>query len=668
MLCLGFSGGLNRVHENPYALPATFTHDGAAALVEDGEVVTAIEEERLNRIKHSNKFPEEAIRYCLERHGAGAADVDQFAFYATEEYCNARLAYLHRTQPSMPTFIDARTRLAVLLSEALDADVDLGRIHFFRHHMAHAASASAVSGFERSLVLAIDGYGDDLSGLVACGEGSALTELTSFPQRKSLGMLYLNVIEFLGYGRFDEYKVMALAPYGDPEVYRSLLAGLYELRPGGDYELDFNQIAGHLTGQVDVRKPGQPLEQRHYDLAAALQEALEKIVLHILVHHREATGLSELCIAGGVALNCTMNGAIASSGCFDGVFVQPAAHDAGCALGAALLGSHQEGRPARGGRLRNVYWGTDVGEQDEVAAVLDRWRGLVSFERYDNIEAETATRLADGQVVGWAQGRSEFGPRALGNRSILADPRREANRERINAMVKKRESYRPFAPSVLEEAAHELFDLPAGTDEYEFMLYVVDVREEMRTVLPAITHVDGTARVQVVPQSENPRFWKLIYSFGEITGVPALLNTSFNNNVEPIVDSVEDAVVSFLTTTLDLLVVGDFAVSRRAPEDDARLSLRASLPPHVLVAKSRRHVSRDRATVSAELMATYGSGSGEPISLELADWLIGLDGDRPLADLLAGAPPSSRQGELLDEVDRLWTLRLLRLRPGDERG
>lgn len=255
MLCLGFSGGLNRAHENPYALPSAFTHDGAAALVEDGAIVTAIEEERLNRIKHSNKFPEEAIRFCLERHGASAADVDRFVFYATEDYCNELLAYLHRTRPGMSTFVDARTTLTRLLGETLQTEIDPQRIVFVRHHMAHAASASAVSGFDRCLVLAIDGYGDGLSGLVARGEGSALAELATFPQRKSLGLLYLNVIEFLGYGQFDEYKVMALAPYGDPAIYRSLLSDLYELRPEGEYELDVGEIAAHLSGRLRCASP-----------------------------------------------------------------------------------------------------------------------------------------------------------------------------------------------------------------------------------------------------------------------------------------------------------------------------------------------------------------------------------------------------------------------------
>jgi len=311
-----------------------------------------------------------------------------------------------------------------------------------------------------------------------------------------------------------------------------------------------------------------------------------------------------------------------------------------------------------------VYWGTHVGKQNEVASVLDRWGDFVTFDYHNDVELETAARLAEGQVVGWAQGRSEFGPRALGNRSILADPRREANRERINAMVKKRESYRPFAPSVLEEAAHDIFDLSAGTDEYEFMLFIVTVREEMRPILPAITHVDGTARVQTVSRTENPRFWKLIHAFGELTGVPVLLNTSFNNNVEPIVDSAEDAIVSFLTTTLDLLVVGDFTVSRRVPERTSRLALRASLPPYVSVAKTRRFVSPDRAAVTAELKLTHGFDTGEPISLELADRLIALDGEQSLAGLLGGRALSNGHDPLLDEVERLWALRLLRLQPG----
>jgi carbamoyltransferase len=563
MLCLGFSGGLDRVHENPYAIPAAFTHDGAAALVEDGAIVTAIEEERLNRIKHSNKFPEQAIRYCLRRRGVSADDVDAFAFYATEEYCNALLTYLHRTRPHMPPFVDARTCLRELLGEALDTDVGPERIVFVRHHMAHAASASAVSGFAESLVLAIDGYGDGISGMVARGERSALTALTTFAQRKSLGLLYLGVIEFLGYGRFDEYKVMALAPYGDPAVHRPLLADLYELRVDGDYELDVGQLADRLTGRVALRKPGDPLEQRHYDLAAALQEALERIVLHVLAHHRRETGLRELCLAGGVALNCTMNGRIAASGCFDGVFVQPAAHDAGCALGAALLASHEGGKPARRERLRHVYWGTHVGEREEIEAVLDRWSDLVAFEHREAVERETAARLADGQVVGWAQGRSEFGPRALGNRSILAAPHTVQMKDRLNKEIKYREEFRPFAPAVPIEHADRYFELPPGGARLgAFMSGVFPVKPEWREKLAAITHVDGTARLQTVEKDNAPRFYALLERYGALTGIPVLLNTSFNLAGEPIVTRAVEGYSTFRRCGIDMLVAGRHLVTK----------------------------------------------------------------------------------------------------------
>jgi carbamoyltransferase len=662
MLCLGFSGGLNRVHENPFQLPRALTHDGAAALVDDGEIVAAIEEERLNRIKHSNKFPQHAMRFCLERAGATIADVDRFAFYATEEYCNSLLARMHLTVPEMTQLPDARSLMCHLLGQEFDHAVDPTRIVFTRHHMAHGASAAAVSGFDRGLMLAIDGYGDFISGLVASTEGGTLSEITTFPQNKSLGLMYLDVIQFIGYKQFDEYKVMGLAPYGDPAVFRDVLGQVYALRPEGEYDLHLDRIVPTLLGAVEVRKPGQPITQQHMDLAAAVQEALENIVLHVLTHHRQTTGLDKLSMAGGVALNCTMNGKIARSGLFREMFVQPAAHDAGCALGAALLVSDAEGKPAPRRPLRHVFWGTDIGAENAVGAELDSWRGFLTFDRSPDVTVQTAALLASGSVVGWVQGRSEFGPRALGNRSILADPRPEENRERVNKMVKKRESYRPFAPSVLEEHARDYFDLPDGDGAYPFMITVFDVKDDKRGLLGAVTHVDGSARPQTVSRQTNPRYWELIKAFQRLTGVPVLLNTSFNNNVEPIVDSVHDAVVSFLTTELDCLVVGDFVARKGQPRRADWLALRLSLPTHIRLQQTKGYVGPTEIAVVSELRTTYDARVAFEVSERLAALLMRLDGEQSLAELLE-PEPEENQEILLKELEAAWAMRLVRLRP-----
>jgi carbamoyltransferase len=560
MLCVGISGGFNFVHENVYKFGYGFSHDGAAALIEDGAVIAAIEEERLNRIKHSNKFPEGALRYCLHRRNASPKDVECFAFYLREDCCNNILSrsYLYHEHEQTNRLVDTRGLLRDRLQQTFQCDIAPERILFVPHHMAHAASAFALSGFEKSLVLAIDGIGDFLSGIVAAGEGPRLQELKRFHMKKSLGALYFSITRLLGYTYFDEYKVMGLAPYGDPSRYRTALRELYDLLPDGDYELRLDGVASSLVSKIRPRRRGEPIEQEHKDLAASLQEALEEIVLHILSHYNSTAPYRNLCLAGGVAQNCTMNGKILYSGMFDQVFVQPASHDAGCALGAALIASNGHASNTAPKRLRDVYWGNDIGDAATIVAELDRWSGLIAYERPPDIARRSAELLANGAVIGWVQGRSEFGPRALGNRSILADPRPGENKDRINKMIKKREAYRPFAPSILEEDAYEYFDIPPRRGSYSFMSFVVTVREDKRALLGAITHVDGTARLQTVSRDANPRFWTLLNYFKQLTGIPCLLNTSFNNNAEPIVESIENSVVTYLTTGLDYLIVGDF--------------------------------------------------------------------------------------------------------------
>ncbi|TWA91997.1 carbamoyltransferase family protein [Bradyrhizobium stylosanthis] len=664
MLCLGVSGGLDRVYECRPELPSTFLHDGAAVLVRDGRVIAAVEEERLNRIKHSNKFPSQSIQYCLEAAGVELKDVDRIAFYATEAYCNAMLERLFVSQPSDAIPMDARLLLRTMLGQEFGTEVDPSRISFVSHHQAHAVSAFAMSGFEQSLVLAIDGGGDFLSGLVAIGSGTEVNILQSFPESNSLGLFYLETIRYLGYSLFDEYKVMGLAPYGDPAPYRNLFAQFYELSENGCYRLYLDRIGPALVRNIQVRQKGMPFTQQHRDVSASLQEALERVVFHILKHYREATGMNRLCLAGGVAHNCTVNGKLLYSGLFEDIFVQPAAHDAGCALGAALMASHEGGRPAPRERLQDVYWGPDLGTEHAVEQELNAWAGHLDIERSDDVSGRAADWMASGAVIGWVQGRSEFGPRALGNRSILADPRPAANKDRINAMVKKREGYRPFAPSVLAEDAPEYFDLPAGETEFPFMNVVVRVRNSKRDSLGAITHVDGTARLQTVSRKSNPTYWSLIDEFKKRTGIPVLLNTSFNNNAEPIVDSVADAVATFLTTELDALVVGPFLVKKRAVTLEDWTSLAVSLPPYVSLYRVRAHTARDRQETVCEIRTAFSGGGTVPISGVLFDLLMRIKGESVLRDLFDSMMMDHAEREtLVEELKGLWEQRRVRLHP-----
>ncbi|MER9618643.1 carbamoyltransferase [Mesorhizobium sp. M0207] len=666
MLCLGISGGLDQVHENRFELRNAFMHDGAAVLVRDGRVIAAVEEERLNRMKHSNKLPIRSIQYCLSAAGVQLNDIDRVALYASEPYANAMLEGMSASHPDILSIpLDAKTLVQDLLTREFGTKLDSSRISFVSHHQAHAVSAFAMSGFEQSLILAIDGSGDFLSGLLAVGSGTEITQLEAFPENNSLGLFYLETIRYLGYGLFDEYKVMGLAPYGDPAPYRELFEQFYELSAnGGGYRVHLDRIGPALLRNIEVRRKGMPFTQQHRDVSASLQEALERIVFHILRHHREATGMKRLCLAGGVAHNCTMNGKLLYSGLFEDIFVQPASHDAGCALGAALIVSNEIGRPAPCERLQEVYWGPDLGSERAVQQELNAWAGHLEVERSDDVASSAADWIANGAVIGWVQGRSEFGPRALGNRSILADPRPAANKDRINAMVKKREGYRPFAPSVLEEDASEFFDLPDGRHEFPFMNFVVRVRDSKRALLGAITHVDGTARLQTVSRNANPAYWEVINAFKKRTGTPILLNTSFNNNAEPIVDSVADAIATFLTTELDGLVVGPFLVKKRAATLQDWTALAVSLPPYVSLHQTRAYKAPDRRETHCEISTTHFSSDSVRISHDLFNLLMRIEGEAVLGDLLNTiAPDQAKREALMEGLRRLWEQRLVRLHP-----
>lgn len=580
MVTAGLCGGLDRAGENRFGVKHTAFHDAACVLVEDGQVTAAIEEERLNRIKHTNKCPIRALRFCLDERGLSIADVDALAFGVRETYLDEVLA--HRYAASRTAGLQTgRQFLQALVEEELGQRIDPARFHFVDHHFAHACSAYYPSGFDRALVFTTDGVGDGLSGSLYAAEAGELALLHEFPEADSLGFFYLDVTRYLGFDLFDEYKVMGLAPYGDPGRFEPVFTRLYELLPDGTYRFDCERMRG-LWQDLPARPSGGEPTQSDMDVAMALQVALERIVEHVLTHAKRATGLEDLCLAGGVALNCRMNGALLRRGLFRRIFAQPAAHDAGLALGAALHVDRQShARPMPRARMRHVYWGGRCGTTQEIEALLAKWDPFIAWERVDDPPAAAATLMSEGAILGWVRGRSEFGPRALGNRSILADPRPAANKDVINALVKKREAFRPFAPSVLEEHAAEIFELPDGCASLPFMLFTVPVREPYRALLGAITHVDGSARVQTVSREDNPCYWRLIDAFRQRTGVPVVLNTSFNNYAEPIVESAETSLVCFLTTGLPVLVLEDWIVRKLPRTSHALLPLKLRLPPYV---------------------------------------------------------------------------------------
>jgi carbamoyltransferase len=663
MIILGFSGGPNAIHEKTFEVFPGAMHDAAAVLLEHGEVVAAIEQERLDRIKHSNKGSFDAIRFCLDTAGRSLAEVDRLVFYGERSYWDWMLRRHYLEHLDQAVLTDSQSLMHAILTRELGPGVAPGQPLFVGHHLAHAVSAAAMSGFDESLVLTIDGQGDDIAGGIYLARGCQVEPLATLPVAKSLGYFYLGVISFLGYRIFDEYKVMGLAPYGDPDRYRELFKTFYTLEPDGQYSLAMERLRS-LFDIVSPRRPSAPILQVHQDIAAALQQSLEEIVFHVLRHYRQATGQRHLCLAGGVAHNCTLNGKILRSGLFDDVFVQPASHDAGCALGAALHVDAQEAKRSVRPRLRHVYWGTDVGGTDEVEAELRLWEPFVEIEKVPDPCAAAAELLAQGQVLGWVQGRSEFGPRALGNRSIVADPRPAENKDIINAMVKKREAFRPFAPSVLEERVDEFFDLPAGT-RLPFMVFTVSVREDKRPLLGAITHVDGSARIQTVSRDTNERYWRLIDEFRRRTGVAVLLNTSFNNNAEPIVDSVRDAMVCFLTTKLHGLVAGDFVVRKRDVPWMSYLKLIPALPRHVEVQKTLAYSPESGWSSSFRVGSNTQSRHAKTITRPVFELLEKFDGKTSLEDLLLSsndAAWSEAEGVVQDVLD-LWSSRLITLAP-----
>ncbi|MFT5174391.1 MAG: carbamoyltransferase [Gammaproteobacteria bacterium] len=670
MLVLGWHGGV-RAGQADDAFGGYSTHDAAAVLLDNGTIVAAIEEERLNRIKHCNFFPTQSIQFCLQQAGVSLADIDLIAVDAQESVVDEFALYRGLVDPAQPV-LSARELIGALFEREFGIDVR-DKLKFCKHHLAHIYGAVYCSGQESGLAVALDGEGDQRSGMVATFRGASIQSLREYSPAQSLGAFYTSCIALLGYRRFDEYKVMGLAPYGNPARFADMFRSFYTLLPDGEFEIVPDAVKLTLAARhgllKDLRRKGEPFLRVHEDLAAAIQDTLERLVMHVVTHYAALSGERQLVFSGGVAHNCTLNGKLLECGLFDRVFVQPAAHDAGNALGAALAVGAQAGARLPSCELRDLYLGTDIGDDEAVESRLRAWSNLVSYQHHADIATRAAGLLADGKVLGWVQGRSEFGPRALGNRSILADPRPKEFKHVINSMVKKREGYRPFAPSVAADRLHDFFDLPESCRALPFMIFVVRVRQEFRELLGAVTHVDGTARVQTVDRATNPKYHQLIDAFEHLTGMPMLLNTSFNNDVEPIVDSVDDALVCFLTTGIDRLVVGNYLVKKTAEIDlDAVADLVPSLRAHQKLVRRAGVFSGDHESFAHTIESIASSFFVDPRVALSADAFAVLVGDSTsvtIAErcLKMGIRAGQRRSELVAEFVELWRRRAVVLQP-----
>ncbi len=573
--------GINAYHGN-----------ASAAILCDGKLVAAVEEERFNRVKYAAGFPAAAIRYCLQTAGITAGEIDHVAV-PRNPYARLGTKLFYALQ--MPSF--ARERAKVLakftgIREALAASFDISpetlkaKFHRVEHHIAHLASTFYCSPFEEAALLSADGLGDFASSMWGAGFGRRMNVHGSVAFPHSLGLYYSAVTQYLGFLKFgDEYKVMGLGAYGEPEFLPQFRKIVHS--NGTHFHLGLEYFTHHRTGpemswaEADktpvlgkmyseemprklgpIRAPEEPIEQRHRNLACSLQARLEEVYLGMLKRLHQKTGMRSVCLAGGVAFNCVANGKIPKSTGFENIYVHPAAGDAGLAVGAAQFVWHQLLGNPRDFVMEHAYWGPEFSRDEIRGAIKSSRLGesgcSVSEMPEEELLHKTAAIIGGGKILGWFQGRAEWGPRALGNRSIVADPRRPEMKEILNRRIKHREIFRPFAPSILAEKTAEWFEQAHPSP---FMTMAYAVKREKRDKIPAPTHVDGTGRLQTVTSAGNPRYWKLISEFERQAGVPVVLNTSFNDN-EPIVCKPQEAIDCFERTQMDALVLGDFLITR----------------------------------------------------------------------------------------------------------
>ena len=554
-----------------------FYHDSAAALLRDGEVVAACQEERLSRKKHDSGFPSRAVKYVLKEAGIGPADLDAVGFYDKpllkfERMLSTYVATFPRSfgsfRKAMPLWIHEKLWMPSLIRKELRPYK--GPILFAEHHMSHAASCFLVSPFEEAAILTVDGVGEWATASFGVGRGTDITLFKEIRFPHSLGLLYSAFTYYLGFKvNSAEYKVMGLAPYGKPVHYDRIMSDMVHLNDDGSFKLNMKYFSYDygltMTNGAfsdffggPPRKPETWMTEREFDIAASVQKVCEEVVLRMVRYIHRETGLTNLCMAGGVALNCVANGRVIRETPIEDLFVQPAAGDAGGAVGVAHYLYNTLEKEPRGRPWAHAYLGPGY-RDEEIAQYLEA--NGIPHRRLARAEllSTTARLIAEANVIGWFQGRMEFGPRALGGRSILADPRDPKMRDTLNIKIKFREGFRPFAPSVLEDKAAEWFDIDC---ESPYMLLVAQVREGKR-VIPSVTHVDGSARLQTVTREQNALYYDLIAEFEKITGVPIIINTSFNVRGEPIVCTPHDAYLCFMRTNMDQLVLGPFLLDKK---------------------------------------------------------------------------------------------------------
>jgi carbamoyltransferase len=565
--------------------------DSSAAIFKDGVLIAATEEERFRRVKHWAGFPSLAVEFCLKEAGISLHEVDHIAI-GRDPYAKLgkKITYLLKNPGGGFRAVKDRLANAKKVSsldsefKALDPSLDEKtiklKIHHVEHHRSHLASAFFASPFEESAILSIDGSGDFTTTMTATGKGNRITVLDSVDFPHSVGLFYTAFTQLLGFPHYgDEYKVMGLAPYGEPK-YVDVLKKLLLFEPNGFFRLNLKYFRSAKSGIISYgddhipvvaplyseymistfgqpRKKDEPLTQYHKDLGASVQRITELLIFHILESLQKKAGLKNVCIAGGVAQNSVANGKLTRYTAFENIYIPSAGHDAGIAMGAALYVYNQVLGQPRQAPVYSAFTGSRF-TNEEIETYLQSRN--ITYKRYPEEELYNIVveKLIHAGVVGWFNGRAEFGPRALGARSIIADPRRTDAKDLLNSKIKRRESFRPFAPSILKEYVSEYFEV---TDEVPFMEKVFPIKAEKQAILPAVTHVDGTGRLQSVDRQVSPRYYRLIETFRQKTGVPVLLNTSFNEN-EPIVNSPEHALECFLRTDMDMLVLENCVVTR----------------------------------------------------------------------------------------------------------
>ncbi len=553
-------------------------HESSACLIKDGKMVAIAEEERFNRVKHAkparidnpDELPINAINFCLKEAGITLNEV-KYIGYSFNPPKRLRNKYFSEdveegswgSQAGEDFFYQKLLQVPQKLSEIYGVDIS-ERFQWVGHHASHAGSAFFVSPFDEAAILVVDGIGEFESTTLYKGKGNKIKRIRSINYPHSLGFLWEKLSKFLGFNEYDASKVMGLAAYGNPKKYYRHLMSFVGVNTRG-FNINHSVVKFRLEDYSELEKlfgkkrnSNDEIEQRHADIAAALQRLTEDILLKLVNNLYKQTGSKNLCLAGGVALNCVANSVIKEKTLFENVYVQPAAHDAGTAIGAAYFIWNQQLSSPRSFVMNHSYFGPDY-SSEEIRAVLEE--NSLKFIEQKDIEKVVAKLVSEGSIVGWFQGRMEVGPRALGNRTLLADPRNPKIRDVLNMKVKHREYFRPFAPSVLADKADEWFRIPKKSISSDFMLFAYDVHENKRGLIPAVTHVDGTSRVQTVRAETNPKYYKLIKEFEALTGVPVVLNTSFNDR-EPIVCTPQDAVNTLLKTRIDYLAIGNFLVSR----------------------------------------------------------------------------------------------------------